>query len=256
MKIKVIIAEDEVHSLQRLKTLLAKYIDTIEIIGEAVDGQSAVEMINEKKPDLIFLDIQMPVLTGFEVISKLTYQPSIIFVTAYDNYAVEAFESNGIDYLLKPTSQERLDKTIERIKALFMKEKGAVLNPQIMDLLSKLGDKTSKKYLKKFTVKDGDDILLLPESEICYFKTEDKYLFLCTYGREYIYNSTLKELIEELDEAVFIRIHKSFIININRIFRIKKNLFRDYCIEIDDDRKNELKIGRNYMANVKKILRF
>ena len=101
MNIRAIIAEDEIHSRNRLKKLLTKYNDSLEIIGEAADGQSAVQLINEKKPDVVFLDIQMPELTGFEVLKKLNYQPFIVFVTAYDNYAIQAFETNGIDYLLK-----------------------------------------------------------------------------------------------------------------------------------------------------------
>lgn len=248
MSIKAIIVEDEQHSLERIKFLLKSY-EEIVIIGDASDGETAVEIINRLKPDLIFLDIQLPVINGFEVIDRIKYKPMIVFTTAYDQYALKAFDVNGIDYLLKPISKEKLDRAIKR-----------VLNNKINindNIFSAIKDIVKKKvYLKRFSIKSKDEILIIPQEDVYYFKAEDKYVFLCTIKKEYFYDATIKELEKMLDPEIFLRIHRSYIISIDKIKKIDKWFLGEYKVKLSGENETSLKISRSYLPKVRKILRF
>ncbi|MEJ5993819.1 LytTR family transcriptional regulator DNA-binding domain-containing protein [Pedobacter sp. Du54] len=211
---KTIIIDDEQLARQRLKRLLKVY-DEIEVIAEAEDGERGLESINTYKPDLIFLDIEMPILNGFEMLPKLTHQPKIVFTTAYDQYAIKAFEEGSIDYLLKPIEVERLAKTIKKLK-----QTNLVAAPVQMEEL--IRQMQQKKAIKTLTVKLGDKILLIKLTDIVYVQAEDKYVFLHTAdGKKHLTDFTLSALEEKLPEE-FIRIHRSEIINIEYIKEIRK----------------------------------
>ncbi len=211
---KTIIIDDEQLARQRLKRLLKAY-DEIEVIAEAEDGELGLESINKHKPDLIFLDIEMPILNGFEMLAKLTHQPKVVFTTAYDQYAIKAFEEGSIDYLLKPIEIERLDKTIKKLK-----QTNLVAAPvQIEELIRQM---QQKKAIKTLTVKLGDKILLIKLSDIVHVQAEDKYVFLHTVdGKKHLTDFTLSALEEKLPEE-FLRIHRSEIINTEYIKEIRK----------------------------------
>lgn len=238
--IKSIIVEDEFHSLERLKTLLNGFTQ-IDIIGEASDGETAVRIINELKPDLVFLDIQLPVYDGFAVLQKLSVKPKIIFVTSYDQYAIKAFEENAVDYILKPTSKERLEKSIERIM-----QSASPIDEQLILLLKK---KIFPEYISRFAVKFKEDILIIPEDKVYYFKADNKYLFLATNEREFFYDSVLKNLVNILNPEKFIRVSKSYIVSIDKIARISKWFLSDYSIILSDKNNTSIKIGRKYLAD-------
>jgi len=248
MSIKAVIIEDEQHSLERIKFLLKSY-EEIVIIGDASDGETAVEIINRLKPNLIFLDIQLPVFNGFEVIDRIEYKPMIVFTTAYDQYALKAFDVNGIDYLLKPISKEKLNRAIKR-----------VLNNKIGindNIFSVIKDIVKKKvYLKRFATKSKDEILIIPQEDVYYFKAEDKYVFLCTIKKEYFYDSTIKELEKMIDPEIFLRIHRSYIVAIDKIKKIDKWFLGEYKVKLSDENETSLKISRNYLPKVRKTLRF
>jgi two-component system LytT family response regulator len=211
---KTIIIDDEQLARQRLKRLLKAY-DEIDVIAEAEDGESGLESINTYRPELIFLDIEMPVLNGFEMLAKLTHQPKVVFTTAYDQYAIKAFEEGSIDYLLKPIEIERLDKTIKKLKQTNL----AAAPVQIEELLRQM---QPKKTVKTLTVKIGDKILLIKVTDIVYVQAEDKYVFLHTMdGKKHLTDFTLSALEEKLPEE-FIRIHRSEIINTEYIKEIRK----------------------------------
>jgi len=247
MKFDTIIVEDELHSLERMKTLL-KDFDQINIIDEAYDGESAIMKINNLRPDLIFLDIELPVFNGFQVIEKLEYKPNIIFVTSYNQYAIQAFEENAIDYILKPTSKERLEKSINRLK----KE-----NIETADKLMKLlKSKIFSDNKRRFSVKLGDEIFIFPEEKVYYFKAEHKYIFLGTYDKEYFYNSTLKELETLLDCKKFIRVSKSWIVATDKIEKFSKWFLGEYNLKLLDKKRTSIKIGRKYMPKIREIYKF
>ena len=211
---KTIIIDDEQLARTRIKRLLKAY-EEIEIIAEAEDGERGLESINAHKPDLIFLDIEMPVLNGFEMLAKLSHQPKVVFTTAYDQYAIKAFEEGSIDYLLKPIEIERLDKTIKKLKQTNL----AATPVQIEELLRQM---QQKKTIKTLTVKLGDKILLIKLTDIVYVQAEDKYVFLhTTDGKKHLTDFTLSTLEEKLPEE-FIRIHRSEIINTEYIKEIRK----------------------------------
>lgn len=248
MKIKSIIVEDEPHSMSRLKKLLENFED-IEVVGEAFDGDSAIEIVEEKEPDLLFLDINIPEKNGFEVLKNLTFKPKVIFVTAYEKYAVQAFEENAIDYILKPTTVDRLKKAIDKVLS---KEK--ISDDNMLDIIEKVLKK--EKYVTRYSIKDKDEIIVLPQDDIYYFKAQEKYTFLCTYDNEYYYDSSLKKIEETMDPLKFVRIHKSYIVSLDSINKLQKLFLREYIVELKDKKKTSLKIGRNYLKDLKDKLNF
>lgn len=211
---KTIVIDDEQLARQRIKRLLKEY-DEIEIIAEAENGAEGLLLIEQHQPDLIFLDIEMPVLNGFEMLAKLTHQPKVVFTTAYDQYAIKAFEEGSIDYLLKPVELERLDKTIKKLKQ-------SNLAPAQIPLEELIRQINGKKAIKTLTVKIGDKILLIKLSDIVHIEAEDKYVFLHTVdGKKHLTDFTLSTLEEKLPEE-FLRIHRSDIINTDFIKEIRK----------------------------------
>jgi two-component system LytT family response regulator len=212
---KTIIIEDEQLARQRLKRLLNNYSE-IEIIGEAENGQLGLQLIESLQPDLVFLDIEMPVLNGFEMLAKIKeHPPKIVFTTAYDQYAIKAFEEGSIDYLLKPIEIDRLDKTVTKLKQTNLSKPAIALE----DLLTKIKGKASAKTL---TVKLGDRILLIRLEDIIHAQAEDKYVFLHTAdGKKHLTDYTLSNLEDKLPED-FLRIHRSDIINTNHITEIRR----------------------------------
>lgn len=212
---KTLIIDDEQLARQRLKRLL-KPFEEFDIIGEAINGANGLEQIETLKPELIFLDIEMPVLNGFEMLSRLQHQPKVVFTTAYDQYAIKAFEEDSIDYLLKPIEAERLAKTVKKLQQGMQQPAPALPLETLMQQLF------VKKELKTLTVKIGDKILLIKLSDIVYIEAEDKYVFLhTTDGRKHLTDFTITALEEKLPEA-FIRIHRSTIINTEHIKEIRK----------------------------------
>lgn len=211
---KTIIIDDEQLARQRIKRLLKEY-DEIEIIDEAENGEEGLEKIESLRPDLIFLDIEMPILNGFEMLAKLKHQPKVVFTTAYDQYAIKAFEEGSIDYLLKPIEIERLDKTIKKLKQTNL----APAQIPLDDLLRQI---QGKKAVKTITIKLGDKILLIKVNEIVHIQAEDKYVFLHTVdGKKHLTDFTLSTLEAKLSDE-FLRIHRSDIINTDYIKEIRK----------------------------------
>jgi two-component system LytT family response regulator len=212
---KTLIVDDEQLARQRLKRLLKPY-NELEIIGEAVNGADGLEQIESLRPDLIFLDIEMPVLNGFEMLAKLDRQPKVVFTTAYDQYAIKAFEEDSIDYLLKPVEAERLEKTIKKLH----QTQSQVSGPLPLEALMK--QLLVKKDMKTLTVKIGDRILLIKLTDILFIDAEDKYVFLHTAdGKKHLTDFTISSLEDKLPEQ-FIRIHRGTIINTDHIKEIRK----------------------------------
>ncbi|MFN0293837.1 LytR/AlgR family response regulator transcription factor [Pedobacter helvus] len=215
MNWKTIIIEDEQLARQRLKRLLANYAE-VDLIAEAENGQQGLELINAHQPDLIFLDIEMPLLNGFEMLTKLNKNhPKVVFTTAYDQYAIKAFEEGSIDYLLKPIELERLDKTIAKLKQ-------TNLAKPVIDINDLMLQMKGKATLKTLTVKLGDRILLIKIEDIIHVQAEDKYVFLHTAdGKKHLTDYTLTNLENKLPED-FLRIHRSEMINTSHITEIRR----------------------------------
>jgi DNA-binding LytR/AlgR family response regulator len=243
MTINCIIVEDEPHSLNRLKHLLEDF-DYIKIVGEAEDGETAVKEINSKKPDLVFLDINIPGKNGFEVLQKIKYDPMVIFVTAYEKYALKAFEENAVDYILKPTDKKRLEKSLNRVI-----DKKQKLDSNMLDMIKGLVKK--EEYMTRFSIKGHSEITIILEEDVYYFKAQEKYTFLCTYDEEHFYDSSLKKLEKSLNPEKFLRIHKSYIVAMDKVAKIQKQFLRDYIVELNDKAGTILKVGRSYIQDFK-----
>lgn len=239
--IRTLIAEDEPHSLERLRGVLAARPD-LEIVGEAADGPSAIALINALRPELLFLDIHMPGCDGFEVLAGIAYRPMVVFVTAYDEYALKAFDANAVDYLLKPSSRERILEAVDRVLA----RRSGLDGNLVETLKAALGPQS---HLRRFLVKVGDEILVIPEAEVLCFQAEDKYVNLVTEGRSFITDFTLKELELRLDPGRFVRIHKSTIIALHRVSRISKWFQGEQIVILDDKAGTRLRVGRSYVEN-------
>ncbi len=246
MSFTTVLVEDEPHSLERLKKLLREF-DELQIVGEATDGLKAIEVIDELKPDLVLLDIQMPGANGFEVLEKITCRPMVIFVTAYDDYAIKAFENNAVDYLLKPTSSDRVGKAVRRVL-----QRGQSIDPGLIATLQSAVARGN--YLTRFSVNHGDEILIIPADEVHFFQAKDKCVFLATADRNFVFEMTLKELEQSLDPDTFCRIHKSHIVALGKVHKLKRWFNNDLIVQVADGKKTELRVGRGYREELMRRL--
>jgi len=215
MAMRILIVDDEAPARERLKRYLAT-LEGVKVIGEARDGLQAVEMIEGRSPDLVLLDIQMPGLDGFGVVEALQEPPSIIFVTAYDQYAIRAFEVHALDYLLKPFTRERLAKAIRRAQGALAE--GQDLRAQLRPLLEDLA--AEGRYLVRLAVRDRDCIRVLDAAEVDWIGIEDEQVMVHAGDQAYPIRRTLTELEARLDPKRFFRAHRSAIVNLDRVQEI------------------------------------
>ncbi|MCX6258959.1 MAG: LytTR family DNA-binding domain-containing protein [Bacteroidia bacterium] len=215
-KIKSIIIEDEEPARDLIKNYLSEY-NEIEIAGEFADGFSGLKAINEMKPDLVFLDIQMPKLTGFEVLELAEHHPIIIFITAFDQYAIQAFEASAVDYLLKPYSRERFLTALTKAKEKFTNL--AKNESQIKSVLQTIDDKP--ETIDRIAVRTGRKINVIPSGDIIYLEADGDYVKIHTGSGSYLKEKTMKFFESHLDPGKFIRIHRSYIANIDFIQRLE-----------------------------------
>jgi two-component system LytT family response regulator len=210
-------------------------------------AQQALELICRSRPDLVFLDIHLPDMNGFQVLEKLPYEPAVIFTTAYDQYAVKAFEVNSVDYLLKPVAKERLETAIARVMNL-----KTVSYSQVLKTLESLMNRKSKHI--RFSIQKADQLLVIPQEEVYYFEVKERYLYLCTYDSAFFYNATLKQLEESLDPDLFLRINKSNIVSLDKIRCLKKDYMNRYRVILKDKNSTKLKISRHCLKPLREKL--
>lgn len=244
---KAIVIDDEPAARRLMKNLLQEYSDFIEVIAEAGNGMEAIQKIEELQPDLIFLDIQMPDLTGFEVIEKLSKKPIIIFTTAYEQYAIKAFETFSIDYLLKPIKEERLKQSIEKLKQF-----GRLQQPlNLVGLQDMIKQLQTPQKSTALAIKTGDRIVLLKFENIVYLEAQEKYVFVFTdQGQKYITDQTLATLEEKLPSQ-FYRIQKSYIINRDKIKEMHRHFNSRFLFIMDNKETTRLTSGRTYHDAIK-----
>jgi len=215
-KIRAIIIEDETPARELLKYMLKDH-DEITVIAECADGFCGLKEIKEKKPDLIFLDIQMPKLSGFELIEVLDERPYVIFTTAFDQYAIKAFELNAVDYLLKPFSKARLDEALA--KALGRISKNDQQNVQIDNLISTRPEEAGP--ITRIVIRKGSGIKIISLSSVSYIGAEDDYVMIYYNEGKALKQQTMKYYEDCLPSASFLRVHRSFIVNIEKITRLE-----------------------------------
>ncbi len=225
-QISIAIIDDEAPARDVIKHYLKDY-SNIHVVGEAENGFDAMKMIKEQNPQLIFLDVQMPKLTGFEMLELMDNPPEIIFSTAYDQFAIKAFELNAIDYLLKPYSKQRFDTALQ--KALSRLETGKKIGNELQTLKQSVGEQSGT--LERIAVKDRQQIHVVPIQEIDYIEANGDYVNLHTGKGSFLKEKTMKYFEENLPSQQFIRIHRSYIVNVNEVSKIElyeKESYRVY----------------------------
>jgi two-component system LytT family response regulator len=217
-KLRALIVEDEAPARDLIKAFLKDH-DDVELIGECDNGFDAVKMINGEHPDLVFLDIQMPKLTGFEMIELLDEVPEIIFTTAFDQYAIKAFELNAVDYMMKPFSRERFAGALAKVKERLQQKKA---EPKAEQFVRQLKEKGEVRSIERIFVKTGSRIDVIPVNEIIRIEAQDDYVDIITAKGKFLKKETMNYLEKALPGDTFVRVHRSNIVNINYIQKIEK----------------------------------
>lgn len=246
-KIRTLIVEDEELARNLLKTFLTDN-ENIELIGECENGFEGVKQINELKPDLVFLDIQMPKITGFELLELIEHKPQIIFATAYDQYALKAFEYNAADYLLKPYSKERLNEAVKKVVERMGKE------GRESDIAQKLAAFPKDTYLERIVVKDRNKIHIATVDAVRYIESMDDYVMIHTTDGKWMKQQTMKYFENALNPQDFVRIHRSYIVNVSEIAEIQQYEKESFVVVLHD--KTKLKVSKSGYKNLKAKLHF
>ena len=258
MDLRAVVVDDERLARDELGFLLGQ-VGGIEVIGQAGNGVEALSTIDRLKPDLVFLDVQMPGLTGFEVARRMLDEQvpaHIIFVTAYDRHAIEAFEVNAVDYLLKPVDAVRLGLAVERAKRRVASDRGAgtSLNAQLEQIVQLVADRQNRR--ERLAIKVGERFLLVQAEEVVYASLADESITVVTNQHVGISNyRTLDELHERLDPNVFWRVHRSHLVNINKIKEIVPWFSRNYILRMKDDKTTEIPVSRTQTRRLREYLK-
>jgi two-component system LytT family response regulator len=251
MTIRAVIVDDEAVARRRIRRLLAGEKD-IEVIGECSNGLQAVSLIETERPDLLFLDVEMPEMNGFELLMQLdrSVLPVIIFATAFDKYAVRAFESHALDYLLKPIDNERLQSALDRARSHLHGEKGADANREILAMLSEL--QKQKGRLERIMVKKPGRAFFVKLASVDRFEAADNYIRVHAGPDTHLIRETMSALEARLDPNKFVRVHRSTIVNVDRIKEIH-SLFQGRQVIVLHN-GDKVKLGRNYRERLDRLL--
>lgn len=243
MSIRTLIVDDEPLARDRIKRFLRDEPD-IEIVGEVGNGADAIKLIRSTTPDLVFLDIQMPVKTGFEAIKSLSEKemPAIVFVTAFDQYALQAFDVHALDYLLKPFTRDRFKRSVARVRQQIESRRMGGLDERLLSLISDL--KTEKKYLERIVIKSVGRVFFLKTDEIDWIEAAGNYVKIHVGRESHMIRETMNGIEAKLDPETFLRIHRSTVVHIDRIKELHPMFSGDYSVILKDG--TELALSRNY----------
>jgi DNA-binding LytR/AlgR family response regulator len=256
-----IIADDERLMRDLLRTRLSQVWPELEIVGEAKNGDEAVQLVNALQPDLTFLDIRMPGKTGMEAARDIGGASQVVFVTAYDQYAVEAFERGAVDYVLKPPEPERLKITVERLKERLSSPAGAGatasanVSDTVTAMLSQLAEKIAApkpKYLQWIQASIGQDLRMIPVEEILFFRSDEKYTCVQTDKLEALIRKPVRDLADELDPSLFWQIHRATLVNVNAIEGVTRDIRGRHLVLIKG-RPDKLEVSRSFLHLFKQM---
>jgi two-component system, LytTR family, response regulator LytT len=256
MPLSTVIVDDEQLARDELAFLL-KNIEDVDVVAQGKNGLEAVNLIREHNPDLVFLDVQMPGLDGFGVIKKLLDRkvplPKIVFATAFDQYAVKAFEVNAVDYLLKPFDRKRVAQSVQRAKA--KTETNSVSSDKLETLVRML--ESQKPQTSKILLKAAGRLFLVNQKDICYASIEDGIISVVTTGVSGMEGQsncrTLEELLASLDPNFFWRAHRSYLVNINRIKEVVPWFKSSYQLRMDDKKQSEIPVSRAQTKRLREL---
>ncbi|MBD8654448.1 response regulator transcription factor [Oxalobacteraceae sp. CFBP 13730] len=249
-----IIADDERLMRDQLRMRLQDAWPELQIVGEAKNGDEAVQLVGELKPDLTFLDIRMPGKTGMEAARDIGDKSLVVFVTAYDQYAVEAFERGAIDYVLKPTEPDRLRVTVDRLKERLERPQDNV-NDSVSAMLSQLAEKIASpkpKHLQWIQASIGQDLRMIPVEDILFFRSDEKYTSVQTSGFEALIRKPVRDLADELDPSLFWQIHRATLVNVNAIEGVTRDIRGRHLVMVKG-RPEKLEVSRSFLHLFKQM---
>jgi two-component system LytT family response regulator len=267
MKVRALIIDDEQHAREGIRIRLEEY-PAVEIIGECSSGAEAVASVNDLHPDLVFLDIQMPEMNGFEVLNAVEVDPvpMVVFVTAYDKYAIKAFEVHALDYLLKPIGEERFGETL---KMVLSQLKHRNLATYALDLRRMVDDylgfvetgrnsieagssETRAKYVDRIAIKSRGHVSMITVSEVDWIESAGDYVYIHSNSQKHIIRETMTSLEKRIDPGKFVRIHRSTIVNVDRIKSLKSNEHGDFEVHLQNGER--LKLSRSYRSHFQEVI--
>lgn len=252
--LRVFLVDDESLALKRLARLL-KATGRVQVIGSTTDPETALAFLARESVDALFLDIQMPGLNGFELLSRLESQPLVIFTTAFDQYALRAFEVNSIDYLLKPIETEHLDRAINKIE----RHRGSAERPDLREVVEQLAAAVragAPGYADKIASRSGDRVQFIELSLVTHFAAKDKLTYAVTANKSFVVNSTISELEQKLDPNKFIRIHRSTLLNLDHVGEVHSWFGGGVVVRLKDEKRTELQVARDRVRALKQRLGF
>jgi two-component system LytT family response regulator len=244
-KIRALIVDDEELARQIICEML-KLHPEIELIGECANGFEAVKAVSEINPDLVFLDIQMPKLDGFEVLELIGDQVAVVFVTAYDEHALRAFEVNAVDYVLKPFRAERFEAALERAKQRIGKTQ--LTSPEKLSAAAR----EPGQYAERIVVKDGTRVQIIPVAKLDYAEAQDDYVSLASGGKKFLKQQTISSLEASLNPGSFVRVHRSCIVNLERVTRLEPYGKDTHVVILSDGAR--LPVSRAGLTRLKEFL--
>jgi two-component system LytT family response regulator len=244
-KVRVVIVDDEELARQVIREMLKPHAE-VDVVAECASGFDAVRTVAELKPDLIFLDIQMPKLDGFEVLELIGSEFAVIFATAYDEHALRAFEVHAVDYLLKPFRAERFNEALQRAKERIGKRMST--SPEELSAATR----TVGQYAERIVVKDGTRVQIIPVAKLDYVEAQDDYIALASQGKKYLKQQTVSSLEASLDPKSFVRIHRSYLVSLERVTRLEPYGKDSYVVILTDGAR--LPVSRAGHARLKELL--
>lgn len=248
-----IIADDERMMREQLRSRLEQVWPELDIVGEAKNGEEAIQMVTTQRPDLAFLDIRMPLKTGLEAAKEIGNQAHIIFITAYDQYAIEAFDQGAVDYILKPADVERLSRTVERLKIrLASTSVPNDMSSMLSQLAKQMGIAAKPVYLQWIQASIGQELRLIPVEEILFFQSDEKYTRVQTAGYEALIRKPVRDLAEELDPALFWQIHRSTLVNAKAISGVVRDMRGRHLVQVKG-LSEKLEVSRSFVHLFKQM---
>jgi DNA-binding LytR/AlgR family response regulator len=241
-----VIADDERLMREQIAARLKEAWPELEIVGEAANGREAVALVRARDPDIVFLDIRMPEMDGIEAARALAGEAHVVFVTAYDEYAVNAFEQGAVDYLLKPADPERVAVACQRLRGR-LAQKPDPMSDLLAELSARIGGggAKSREYLRWVQASVGTTLRVIPTTEILFFRAEDKYTRVQTEGFEALIRKPIKELADELDPDEFWQIHRAILVRVDAVEQVSRD-FRGHQVVKVRGRDEKLEVSRSF----------
>ena len=249
--IRTVIVDDEAPARALLREYLAAEGD-VEIVAECANGFDALKRIGETSPDLVLLDVQMPKLDGFEVLDLLEVRPVVVFVTAYDEYAIRAFDVHAVDYVMKPVGRERLREALSQVRQRLAGDPARVASPAPAPATLAAAARPPGRFVERLLVKDGANVHVIPVERVDWIEAQDDYAGIHSEGKTYLKPQPLAELAAGLDPDRFVRIHRSYVLNVERLARLELYA-KDSRVAILKDGR-QLPVSRSGHARLRELL--